>query len=77
MDPAVMNSESLPTASSPKCADNTKVLSRRMPGQGETIPETLEGETLVTEQLGGRVPTDTEFGGHSQFGPKPNSAPET
>ena len=72
-----MNSVLLPTAASPKAADDTEVLSRRIPGQGETVPETPPGETPVAGHMGGKTPTDSNNGGRSQFGPQPNTAPET
>ena len=64
-----MNSGSLPTASSPKAAENTEVLSRGILGQGETVPVVPEGETPVAEHMGKKTPMDTDDGGRSQFGP--------
>ena len=74
-----MDSGSLPTASSPKAAVNIVVLSRRILGQGEAqeaVPVVLEGETSVAEHMGEQTPMDTDDGGHIQFGPQPNTAPE-
>ena len=72
-----MNNDSLPMASSPKAADNTEVLSRRISDQGETVPVMSEDKTLVAEHMGGKTPMDTDDGGRIQFGPQPNAAPET
>ena len=74
-----MNSESLPTASSPKAADNTEVLSQRIPGQGEAQEAILvvpEGKTPVAEHMGGQTPMDTDDGDRIQFDPQPNTTPE-
>ena len=75
-----MNSESLPMTSSPKATDNTEVLSRRIPDQGEdqeAIPVVPKGKTSVAEHMGGQTPMDTNDGGRIQFVPQPNAAPET
>ena len=72
-----MNNDVLPTASSPRAADDTEVLSRRIPGQGETVLETPPGETPVTGHMGGKTPMDSDNGGRIQFAPQPNTAPET
>ena len=81
LDPSVMNNESLPTASSPKVADNTKVLSRRAsPGHGEVreaVKVASEGNTSAAENMGELTPMETGDGGHAQFGPQPNIIPET
>ena len=55
MDPKAMDSGSLLAASSPKAMDDTEVLSRRIPGQGETqeaVKAVPEGETLVAGHMG-------------------------
>ena len=36
-----------------------------------------EDKTLVAEHMGGKTPMDTDDGGRIQFGPQPNTAPET
>ena len=68
----MMESESPPQASPPIAKDNTEVLSRRIPGQGEAqeaVPVVPKGKTPVTEHMGGHTPMDTDDGGHIQFGP--------
>ena len=67
-----MDSGSLPAASSPKAMDDTEVLSRRIPGQGEAqeaIRAAPEGETSATGYMGEQIPMETGDGGHIQFGP--------
>ena len=36
-----------------------------------------EGKTPVAEHMGGQTPVDTDDGGRIQFGPQPNTTPET
>ena len=60
-----MDNVSLTTASSPKAAVNTEVLSRRIPSQGEAqeaIPVVPEGGTSPAEHMGEQVPTKTDGG---------------
>ena len=57
-----MDSGSLPAASSPRAMDDTEVLSRRIPGQGETQETTRavpEGEASAAEHMGEQIPTET------------------
>ena len=71
-----MNSESLPTASPPKAANDTEVLSRRIPGQGETVLEVPQGDILDVGRMRGKTPMDSDDGDHSKFGPQPDTVPE-
>ena len=48
-----MNIDSLPTASTPRPAGDTEVLSQRIPDQGETVLETPPGEIPVVGHMGG------------------------
>ena len=75
-----MDNGSLPTAYSPKAMDDAEVLSRRTPGQGETqeaIRTVPEGETSAAGHMGEQIPMETGDGGHVQFGPQPDTVPET
>ena len=57
-----MDNGSLPAASSPKAMDDTKVLSRRIPGQGETqeaVRAAPKGRTSAAGQMGERIPMET------------------
>ena len=67
-----MDSGSLPAASSPKAMDDTEVLSRRIPGQGETqeaVRAAPEGETSIAGHMGEQTPMNTDDGGNIQSGP--------
>ena len=75
-----MDNGSLPAASSPKAMEDTEVLSRRTPGQGETqeaVRAAPECETSTAGHMGEQIPMETGDGGHIQFGPQPNTVPET
>ena len=75
-----MDSDSLPTATSPKATDDAAAVSRRtFTGQGETqraIRMAPEGKTSAAGHLGEQVPLETGDGGHIQYGPQPNTTPE-
>ena len=72
-----MASDSPPAAHSPKAKDDAEVLSRRtIPGGGEA-QEAPEGETPVTGHQGESIPKETGGEGRIQFGPQPDSIPET
>ena len=51
-----MKSDSLPTATTPRPADDTEVLSQRIPDQGETVLETPQGEIPNAGHMGGEDP---------------------
>ena len=75
-----MDSRSLPAASSPKAMEDIEVLSRRIPGQGETqeaVRIAPEGDASAAGHMGEQIPMETGDGGHIQFGPQPNTVPET
>ena len=65
-----MDSDTLPTASSPCPTDNAKVLSQGAPSRGETVPEAPQGDLLDSRSKGSKAPRG------SQFGPQPNTASE-
>ena len=64
-----MNSYSLPTATSPRPADDAEVLSQRIPEQGATVLETPHGEIPDTGTMGGKTPMDSADGGRNKSGP--------
>ena len=70
-----MNSDSLPTASSPHPTDGVKVLSQRVLNQGDTVPEAPQGDILDAGRTRGKTPMGSNAGG-SKFSPQPNTAPE-
>ena len=72
-----MNSDSLPTASSPRPADDTEVLSQRIPDQGEIVLETPPGEIPVAGHMGGKTPMDSDNRDRSKSAPPAEYAPET
>ena len=65
-----MDSDPLPTATSPCPTDNTEVLSREALGRGETVPEAPQGDLPDSGSRGDKAPEGSEFG------PQPNTAPE-
>ena len=65
-----MNSESLPTASSPRPTDNVEVLSQGAPNRGEVVLEVPQGDLPDSRRKGSKTPKG------SKFGPQPNTAPE-
>ena len=65
-----MDSDPLPTATSPCPTDNAKVLSQEAPGRGDTVPEAPRGDLSDSGSRGDGVPESSEFG------PQPNTAPD-
>ena len=65
-----MDSNPLPTASSPCLTDNAEVLSQGAPSRGETVPEAPQGDLLDSRSKGSKVP------GGPKFGSQPNTALE-
>ena len=65
-----MDSDPLPTATSPCPTDNAKVLSQEAPGRGETVPEAPQGDLPDSGSRGSKAPEGSEFS------PQPNTMPE-
>ena len=65
-----MNSDSLPTASTPCPTDNVEVLSQKAPSRGEVVLGAPRGDLLDPGYQGSEAPTGFEFG------PQPDTAPE-
>ena len=65
-----MNSDSLPTAFTPRPTDNVEVLSQRAPNRGEVVLEAPQGDIPGPGRKGSKTPMGSEFG------PQPNTAPE-
>ena len=65
-----MDSDPLPTASSPHPTDNVEVLSQGAPSRGEIVPEAPQGDLPDSGSRGSKAPEG------SKFGPQPNTAPE-
>ena len=58
-----MNSDSLPTASTPFPTDNVEVLSQMVPTQGETVPEAPQGDIPDAGRTRGKTPMGSNAGG--------------
>ena len=65
-----MNSGSLPTASTHRPTDNVEVLSRDAPSRGEVVLGAPRGDLPDPGYQGSETPMGSEFG------PRPNTAPE-
>ena len=81
MDSKAMASESSPAAHSPTAKGDDEVLSQRtFPGQGEVqeaVRVAPEGDTSAAGHMGEQIPMETGDVGHVQFGPQPDTVPET
>ena len=71
-----MNSDSLPTASSPRPTDDAEVLSQRELNQGETVPEAPQGDIPGAGRTRGKTPLGPNTGGRKSS-PKANTALES
>ena len=67
---------SLSTATTPRPADDTEVLSQRLPEQGEVTLETPRGRVPVIGHAGFKIPTDRVDESHGQPGSEPNTIPK-
>ena len=65
-----MDSDPVPTATSPHPTDDAEVLSQEAPDQGETVSEAPQGDLPDSGSRGYGAPESSEFG------PQPNTAPE-
>ena len=65
-----MDSDTLPTATSPCPTDNAEVLSQGASSRGETVPEAPQGDLPDSRSKGSKAPRG------SKFGPQPDTAPE-
>ena len=65
-----MDSDPLPTATSPCPADDAEVLSQEAPRRGETVPEAPQGDLPDSRRKGSKTPKGFKFG------PQPNTAPD-
>ena len=65
-----MDSDTLPSASSPRTTENVKVLSQGAPNRGEIVPGAPQGDLPDSTSKGSKAPRG------SKFGPQPNTVPE-
>ena len=67
---------SLPTATTPRPADDTEVLSQRLPEQGEVTLETPQGGIPNVGHTGYKIPVDHADESRSKPGSQPDTVPE-
>ena len=72
-----MNSDTLPTASSPCPMDNAEVLSQGAPSRGETVPEAPQGDLPDSGSRGEGASESSEFGPQPNTGPEPPVVPDS
>ena len=72
-----MDSDPLPTATSPFPTDNTEVLSQEAPGRGETVPEAPQGDLPDSGGRGDKAPKGSEFGPQPYTAPEPPVVPDS
>ena len=72
-----MDSDPLPTATSPFPTDNAEVLSQEAPGRGETIPEAPQGDLPDSRSRGSKAPEGSEFGLQPNTVPEPPVVPDS
>ena len=81
MAPSEMASMLPLPAYSPGARDDTEVLSRRAApnwgGAQDAVREAPQGETSTAGHMGEPIPMETGEEGRIQFGPQPNTIPET
>ena len=80
MAPSEMASMLPPPAYSPGARDDTEVLSRRTAPKGgaqDVVREAPQGGTSTAGHMGESIPMETGKEGRIQFGPQPNTIPET
>ena len=67
---------SLPTATTPHPADDTEVLSQRLPERGEVALEAPQGGIPEVGHAGFKIPADRVDESRSKLGSQPNTVPE-
>ena len=70
-----MDSDPVPTATSPHPADDAEVLSQEAPDRGETVPEAPQGDLLDSGSRGDGAPESSEFGPQRNTAPEPPAVP--
>ena len=66
-----MDSDPVPTATSPHPADEAEVLSQEAPGRGETVPEAPQGDLPDSMSRGDKALESSEFGTQPDTAPEP------
>ena len=77
MDSSDIDSDPLPTASSPCPTDNIEVLSQGAPSRGETVPEAPQGDLPDSRSKGSKAPEGSKFGSQPNTAPEPPVVPDS
>ena len=72
-----MNSDTLPTTSSPCPTDNAEVLSQGAPSRGETVPEAPQVDLPDSRSKGSKAPEGSKLGSHPNTAPEPLVVPDS
>ena len=72
-----MDSDPVPTATSPHPADNAKVLSQQAPCQGEVVLGVPRGDLPDPGRKGSKTPTGSKFGPQLNTAPEPSVVPDS
>ena len=72
-----MDSDPVPTATSPHPADDAEVLSQEAPDRGETVPEAPQGDLPNSGSRGNGVPESSKFVPQSNTAPDPPTVPSS
>ena len=72
-----MDSDPVPTATSPRPVNDAEVLSQEAPGRGETVPEAPQGDLPDSGSRGNKAPEGSEFGPQSNTAPEPPVVPDS
>ena len=67
---------SLPTASSPRPADDTKVLSQQLPSREEVVQEAPQGDLPDSRSKGDETPQGSKSRSRPDTAPEPSRVPE-
>ena len=72
-----MDSDPVPTATSPHPADDAEVLSQEAPDRGETVPEAPQGDLPDSGSRGDGALESSEFGTQPNHSPEPPVVPDS
>ena len=72
-----MDSDPVPTATSPHPAEDAEVLSQEAPDREETIPEVPQGDLPDSGCRGSKAPEGSEFGPQSDTALEPPVVPDS
>ena len=72
-----MDSDPVPTATSPHPANDAEVLSQEAPDRGETVPEAPQSGLPDSGSRGDQAPEGSEYGPQSGTVPEPPVVPDS